>query len=209
MISQTLLEPTNFFEILKEQPRPFYPIVLVLLNGLLLTVATFPFVQQEINQIFELNPSISNTIIMFSIMTLLLCGGFVIELIIHSLIVYFIVALFSTEVQNFRTVLSIIGYSWVPIMIKFTFFIFLVLVTKEIFEPQGLLVLFPGVEDGIFALILKNIDVFIIWQYVLVYLGVKCLLKHQYWVLSASIALFTFIISLTFKSLPSVLTMLM
>ncbi|MDG5790188.1 YIP1 family protein [Evansella sp. AB-P1] len=206
--SQIMFDPTVLFEHVKQKPKPLFPILLVILTALLLNTGTFPYIQQEINQFLELETSNSNSIVMFSIMTFILCGGFLIELIIHSLIIYFIIALVSVDVQHLRTIFSIIGYSWFPILIKSISFIIIIIMTGNIFEPQGLRVLFPGIENGIVAILLKNIDIFILWQYFLIYLGVKVLLKNQHWMLSASITLCAFLISICFKILPEIVMML-
>lgn len=205
-VVKTLIEPKKFFSDLVDQPSFWRPFMIIVLSGVMLTSVTFPFTLKELTDLLALNSSFTTSAIVFIIFTLIICGSLMIEWVMLSVFIYFILALLSPSVSNFRTVFSMTGYTWVPIILKTLSFAALVLITGEVFEPVGLLALFPNLENNIAVSILNQIEPFIIWQYALLYFGVKVLLKSRNHIVPLAIAGVTFMISLTFKVLPGLMT---
>ncbi|MFJ5673502.1 hypothetical protein ACIQAS_18105 [Bacillus safensis] len=116
----------------------------------------------------------SNSAIIIGIFTFIISGRLLIEWLIQAIVIYFMVSLFSTETLEFRAVSSIIGYSWVPIAIK----VFsLVMFSGELYEIKGFSGILKDTDNSLLSSFLKNIDFFVIWQYIIMYLDVKILLR--------------------------------
>ncbi|MCQ6277182.1 YIP1 family protein [Bacillus sp. V3B] len=201
-----LIEPVTLFHKLIERPKNFYPFILIFLTGIALVLSTSQFTIKEISYLFDLEEKLSNSTIIISIFTFIISGGLLIEWLIQAIIIYFMVSLLSTETREFRAVSSIIGYSWVPIAIKVVSFSLLVLFTGEMYEPKGLSGVLNGSNNSLLMSFLKNIDLFVIWQYIIMYLGVRILLGYSNKWLTVVIISLTFLLNNILKLLPEIFT---
>ncbi len=168
--------------------------------------SSFPYTFKEIKDLFSLDSSIFITIIFFLISIFMICGSVIIEWVMLSVFIYFITSLLSPAASNFRTVFSVVGFSWVPVILKTLSFAVLVFITGEVFEPIGLLALFPNLDHHVFVAFLNQVEPFLIWQFVLLYFGVKALLKLESRIASLLIISITFAANLALKTIPSIMT---
>lgn len=203
---KTIVEPYKMFNELQEKPNTLRPFLIILLSGIILTVVTFPHTFKEIKYLFNLDSSISTTVVVFFIFTFLICGSVIIEWVMLSVLLYFIISLLSPAISNFRIVFSVAGFSWVPIILKTISFATLVLITGEVFEPVGLRVLVPNLDHDVAVALLNQVEPFLIWQFVLLYFGVKALLKSERRVAPLLIVSIIFVANLTLKTIPSIMT---
>ena len=201
-----LIEPEALFHKLIERPKNIYPFILILLTGIAFVLSTSQFTIKEISYLFDLEEKLSNSTIIISIFTFIISGGLLIEWLIQAIIIYFMVSLLSTDTREFRAVSSIIGYSWVPITIKVFSFSLLVVFTGEMYEPKGLSGILNVSHNSLLISFLKNIDLFVIWQYIIMYLGVRILLGHSNKWLTIMIISLTFLLNNILKLLPEIFT---
>lgn len=204
-----LFEPVSLFNKLIEKPKNFYPFILIMLIGIFLVLSTSQFLIQEISNLFELEDKLSNSAIIIGIFTFIISGGLLIEWLIQAIVIYFMVSLFSTKTREFRAVSSIIGYSWVPIAIKVFSFSLLVIFSGELYEIKGFSGILKDTDSSLLSSFLKNIDFFVIWQYIIMYLGVKILLRDSSKWVSIMIIAFTFLLNTILKIIPEIFTSFM
>lgn len=203
---KTIIEPNKFFNELMEQPNILRPFLIILMSGIVLTAVTFPYTFKEIQELLGIGSSMSISIIAFIIFALLICGSVLIEWVMLSVFIYFITALLSPAASNFRTVFSVAGFSWVPIILKTLSFAALVLITGKVFQPVGLRIFFPSLDHHVAVAILNQVEPFLIWQFVLLYFGVKVLLKSGSRMSPLLIVCITFAANLALKTIPAVMT---
>lgn len=203
---KTIIEPNKFFNELLEQPSILRPFLIILLSGMALTAATFPHTYKEIQDLFGLGSSLSTAVIVFMILALMICGSAMIEWVMLSVFIYFITALLSPAASNFRTVFSVAGFSWVPIILKTLSFAALVLITGKVFQPVGMQILFPNLDNHAVVAILNQVEPFFIWQFVLLYFGVKVLLKSGSRMTPLLVVVITFAANLALKTIPAIMT---
>ncbi len=127
-----------------------------------------------------------------------------VEWLVQSIVIYFVVIVLSSENRPFRVVSSIIGYSWVPITIKVTFFSLLVLISGKLYEPNGFAGLINNIDNQFLISFFKNLDLFVIWKYGIMYIGIRVLLKSLSKWLSLVLIIFVFIFANILKILPQV-----
>ncbi|MEH2999357.1 MULTISPECIES: YIP1 family protein [Bacillus] len=204
-----LFEPVSLFNKLIEKPKNFYPFILIMLIGIFLVLSTSQFIIQEISHLFELEEKVSNSAIIIGIFSFIISGGLLIEWLIQAIVIYFMVSLFSTETREFRAVSSIIGYSWVPIAIKVISFSLLVMFSGELYEIKGFSGILKDTDNSLLNSFLKNIDFFVIWQYIILYLGVKILIRDSSKWMSIMIITFTFLLNTILKIIPEFFTSFM
>lgn len=201
-----LIEPVSLFHRLIEKPKNFYPFILIMLIGIALVLSTSQFTIKDISHLFELEEKMSNSTIIVGIFTFIISGGLLIEWLIQSIVIYFMVSLFSTEAREFRAVSSIIGYSWVPIAIKVLSFSLLIMFTGELYEAKGFSGLLNGFDNPLLTSLFKNIDFFVIWQYIIMYLGVRILISDSNKWITVVIITLTFLFNNILKLLPEIFT---
>ncbi|MFD1706978.1 YIP1 family protein [Siminovitchia sediminis] len=203
---KTIIEPNKFFHELLEQPNILRPFLIILLSGMALTAATFPHTYKEIQDLFGLGSSLSTAAIVFIILALMICGSALIEWVMLSVFIYFITALLSPASSSFRTVFSVAGFSWVPIILKTLSFAALVLITGKVFQPVGMQILFPNLDNHAVVAMLNQVEPFFIWQFVLLYFGVKVLLKSSSPMTPLLVVVITFAANLALKTIPALMT---
>ncbi|MEH7602082.1 hypothetical protein, partial [Bacillus safensis] len=64
-------------------------------------------------------------------------------------------------------------------------------------------------DNSLLSSFLKNIDFFVIWQYIIMYLGVKILLRGSSKWMSIMIIAFTFLLNTILKIIPEIFTSFM
>lgn len=137
-------------------------------------------------------------------MALMLCGLLLTEWMILSVFIYFLSMALALKLVHFKTVSSFTGYSWVPIIIKTFGYAMIVLITGEIFQPQGLSAIFSETPSNLFLVILQHIDVFTIWQYGILLIGIHSFVQHR--LKSIIIVTITLLTTITIKTIPYLLT---
>ncbi len=206
---EALIDPRKLFLELCSTPKNLFPLILVLFTGFLLAFSTSKFTIEEITYIFGLEENVSNSAIILGSLTFLISGGLLVEWLVQSIVIYFIVAVFSSENRPFRVVSSIIGYSWIPITIKVTFFSLLVLISGELYEPNGFAGLMNNTNNQFLIYFFKNLDLFVIWKYVIMYIGIRVLLRGLSKWLTLVLIISVFLFANILKLLPQILEMIL
>jgi hypothetical protein len=149
---------------------------------LLVTAAVYPYLLKDISKIIEIETSLSATILLVAIaLFILICGAFIVEWAMLSALIYFGIIALSKESPSFKTVFSCVGYSWVPVIIKVLVFAVLVFFFGRLFTPAGFAALFPDIENKLVYGFLRQIDMFSIWHFVILFFCVRVLVPDTHW----------------------------
>ena len=133
---------------------------------------------------------------------IIICSFLTIEWMIFSVLIFFFTIIYSFKVVNIKYIFSIVGLSWVPIIIKTFSYLILIIINDEIFAPQGLTIFFNDLPE-IAKVTLQNLDIFVLWQLLIIYFGVNIITKKK--LLSSLIVLTTFSITILIKIFPYIL----
>lgn len=178
---KVLVEPTKTFYHLKHSPSILRPFLLVSFAGILMTVAVYPYILEDITRILEIETSLF-AIILFAATAIFICGLLITEWTILSALIYFAIVTLSKELPNFKTVLSCVGYSWMPIIFKTLAFAVLVFFSGHLLEPKGFAALFPDIHNRLLDGLLRQIDLFVIWHFIILLFCIKVLLADKHWI---------------------------
>jgi|GEM_PF-5079057 len=201
---KVLVEPTKTFYHLKRSPSVLRPFLLIAVAGLLMTAAVYPYLLKDIDKILEIGTSVS-AIILFFVTALFICGAFIIEWAMLSALIYFAIVTLSKELPSFKTVFSCVGYSWIPIIFKTLAFSVLVFFSGHLFEPKGFAALFPDIQNRLLHGFLRQIDIFIIWHFVILLFCVKVLVSDKYWIKPFVIVAIPYTLLILAKLIPCLL----
>ncbi|WP_100374811.1 YIP1 family protein [Bacillus sp. FJAT-45037] len=198
-----LLNPTKQMQELEEKPKILLPFLLITLTGILTAFVLHRYSLHIILDFFELEQTKTTSLILLLLYSIIICSFLITEWMIFSVITFFFTIIFSFKVVSLKFVFSIIGFSWIPIIIRTLSYLTLIVMNGRIFEPQGLTLLFSNDIPNIIKIVLQNLDVFVLWQLLIVYIGVNVIVKKK--LLSFLIVLSTFTITILIKVFPYLL----
>lgn len=187
-IAGVILSPTETFKLLVEKPGMIFPILAVGLTSLIVLLLTYDAYMEMVKYIQEMAYTESlakmgmefnseekaklevifqntkNWIPATAVLNPL------ISWLLGSFILFALVKIFRGQ-GSFRQVLSITGYAYTVMILGSVLSVIMYYITGNLFDAS-LAVFFKGMKETLVYGFLKGIDVFTVWQYCLITIGI-------------------------------------
>ncbi|MFQ5891186.1 MAG: Yip1 family protein [Candidatus Methanofastidiosia archaeon] len=168
-----IVKPTKTFEYLNEKPDFFVPILLYIFTVFLASILILLMPEKFNFPGFLLN---SKAMLFF----IMIVGGMIYLILSWFLksITLLILARLIGQKGNFRSILSIVGYTYMPEFIGGIISSIYAILTNRINLVEGLAKILPPEEYGsLLYVVLSKIDLYKIWSLVLLIFGISIIFK--------------------------------
>ncbi|SCG81973.1 hypothetical protein DW1_0353 [Proteiniborus sp. DW1] len=183
-LKYVFISPSKAFENIKEHPRVLFPMLIILIGMLAITVPRLnmmkellrdTYIQQYAQSGVEVTEGFIDNMVMGGIVGAIvgpIIGAVVVWLVKSALINAF--SGFVNGTGTFKQALSVITYSYFPVFLGNIIITIILLITKQSNIITSLAVFLPDSQAGTFLYaILANLDIFVIWYQILAIIGIS------------------------------------
>lgn len=183
-LKYVFISPSKAFENIKEHPRVLFPMLVILIGMLAITLPKLnmmkgflrdTYIQQYAQSGMEVTEGFIDSMVIGGIVGVI--AGTVVGAIIVWLVKSALINAFSGFVNGtgtFKQALSVITYSYFPVFLGSIIVTIISLITKEYNILTSLAVFLPDSQMGTtLYTLLGNLDIFVIWYQVLAIIGIS------------------------------------
>ncbi len=183
-LKYVFISPSKVFENIKEHPRVLFPMLVILIGMLVITLSKLnvmkefmrdTYIQQYAQTGMEVSEGFIDSMITGGIIGVIvgsIVGALAIWLVKSTLINAF--SGFVNGTGTFKQALSVITYSYFPVFLGGIMVTIISLITKEYNIITSLAVFLPDSQIGTFLhTLLGNLDIFVIWYQILAIIGIS------------------------------------